>query len=903
MKTLLLGLLFILQITTLHGQSLLKGVVTDAENGYPLPGSALRIIESGKGTATNLDGEFELYTSLQTFNLEVTYIGYKSQQITIALNSDEIKILNIKLSPSTEQLSEVIVSGILQGQSKAYNQQRVSANLINVVAADQIGRFPDPNVAEALQRIPGTNIDRDEGEGRYVIVRGLAPQFTNISINGEQVPSPEAGVRYVALDAIPSNQLASIELTKAIRPDMDGDAVGGSVNLVTQSATSTDLKVNATLAGEYNQLNTNPGGQLSLTLQKRSKDDRFGYMVNANYLPSRRASHKNEMDDWDLGEAIPLQTFELRSYEIRRDRVGFSSTLDFKPNDKSRFYLRTLYSDLIEVEKRRRVDFEYDDEDEIWTITPQTKDRPEQQGVISLNLGGEHLMPNMKIDYESSFSYARQNTPHDNQVYFESEDLNMNFNVSNPLVPRFNTITNEDGDSIDWLNNDNYALDGIEQSSTIAKDQNWTAKFNITKPTKFGDLKFGAKTRLKTKSYRVRTYEEYSYEGDEDLLLSDFQGNYTVDDFGNGAYDFGRQPDVNSVLQFRDNNTSLFENDPEKTLEERTLEEYEATENVYAAYIMDTYTMNRLTVLGGIRYELTTVDYSGGAWDADASEAVVVGGNQDYGFLLPMFHLRYELSNLTNLRAAITRSYARPNFEDLAQGAEFDLSGPEASISNPNLRPVNAWNFDLMLEQYFGTIGVASAGFFYKNLDNFIYRSTYEGTFRGVQNVEITQAINGNNANLYGFEFAIQRGLDFLPGALSGLGLYANYTYTYSEAKLTGLAGTDPNEVSTIALPGQAEHVGNFALYYQKNGYSARLSANFNGAYTTEIDDGDLYRIDDRIQWDFSFSKNINNQWNLFLEAVNITNTRRVDYLTTLATPVTREYYGSWARLGFKLSM
>lgn len=904
MKKLLFLAFLITASLNIYAQALIKGVITDKENGFPLPGATIKVEPTAKGTATNLEGIYTLYVPPGSYMVDVSYLGYKKMSFSLVLEDNQIKELNLQLEPTSSELGEVVVSGILQGQSRAYNQQRSSANLINVVAADQIGRFPDPNVAEALQRIPGTNIDRDEGEGRYVIVRGLAPQFTNISINGEQIPSPEAGVRFMALDAIPSNQLASIELTKAITPDMDGDAVGGSVNLITQTATSKDLQVNATIGGEYNQLNTNPGGQLSLSLAKRSEDNRFGFMVNANYLPSRRASHKNEMDDWQDSDAdVQLETFELRSYEIRRDRVGLSTSFDFKPNERSTYYFRTLYSDLIELENRRRVSFEYDGDDEIWTITSDAKDRPETQGVLSFNLGANHALENILVDYEGSFSYARQYTPHDNNAFFKSDDVFVNLGISNPRIPTINSIVDEDGNAFDWLDNDNFTLDEVEQSTTIAKDQNLTAKVNFTLPTAFGNLKFGAKTRFKNKEYNVRSYEQFAYEGDEDVLLSQFEGSYTVDDFGNGAYDVGRFPDAQRVIDFRNANPTLFENDEEATLEERTLEEFDAQENVYATYLMNTFNLGNLTILGGVRFEHTTVDYTGGAWDADNGESSIISGNTDYSFFLPMLHFRYAANDFTNLRASVTRSYARPNFEDLAQGAEFDLSEPEASISNPLLTPVDAWNLDLMAEHYFGNIGVASIGVFYKNLDNFIYRRTVNGTFRGIDNVEISQAVNGEQADLLGLEMAFQRGLDFLPGILNGLGVYANYTYTWSEASLLGLDGTDEDEVTTIALPGQAEHVGNFALYYQKYGWNARISANFNGAYTTEIDGGDLYRIDDRIQWDLSVSKQIDRRFNVFLEAVNLTNTRRVDYLTTLNTPVTREFYGRWARLGLKVAM
>ena len=149
-------------------------------------------------------------------------MGYNDTTLNVTVSAGLTERLNIALPSQTTELSGVTVTGYLQGQAQALNQQKSADNIKNIIAADQIGRFPDPNAAEALQRIPGVNIERDQGEGRYVLVRGLAPQFTNISVNGEQIPSPEADVRFVALDAIPADQLASMEVTKALTPDMDG---------------------------------------------------------------------------------------------------------------------------------------------------------------------------------------------------------------------------------------------------------------------------------------------------------------------------------------------------------------------------------------------------------------------------------------------------------------------------------------------------------------------------------------------------------------------------------------------------------------------------------------------------------------------------------------------------------
>lgn len=907
---LLCAILFSPSLSFAQSKGIFHGTVIDEELKMPLPGATIKVDGQQLATATNLSGKFDMKLTPGSHTLKITYIGYEPLSIDVEIKAGETISREFILKSRILKTGEIVVTGQLEGQAKALNQQKASETIKNIVAADQISRFPDPNVAEALQRVPGVNVERDEGEGRYVFVRGLSPQYTNISINGEQIPSPEGSVRYMALDAIPSDQLASMEVTKAITPDMDGDAIGGNVNLITRSAESKDLKVNAVIAGEYNQLISEFGYQTALDISQRTEDDKFGYMLNLSYHPSVRGSHKNEMDDWDIGneDGLPeLQTFELRDYHIERNRVGVSTTLDYRFDPNNTIYLRALYSDLREHEDRRRIEFEYDEDDDAWEINKNVKSRPENQGIYSVNLGGIHSMESFNLDYEASYAYARQETPHDRQAYFNIKDMQVDLDISDALVPKIISITDENGDPFCYCSdNDKFEFDKYEDSKTLATDQNFTTKFNLTYPVRFGQnpgkIKFGGKIRLKEKDYKMEAFDEWEYEGDEDLTLDQFLGDYESDDFGDGDYKTGKPVSAKKVRDYFLTHRDDFENDPDATLEEITLANYDASEYVYAGYAMGEIQFNKLMVLAGFRYEFTDVDYTSAEWDSENDAAVKITGQNDYAFFLPMLHLKYSVDPLTSIRAAATYTYARPNFEEMVQGAEFNLDDKEAELGNLNLEPVKSFNLDLFGEHYFGTVGVLSAGVFYKNLSSFIYKKTYDGTFRGVEDVEITQSVNGDDASLFGFELAWQQNLTFLPGVLQGLGVYANYTYTNSKATVKQLAGTDAEETE-IDLPGQAEHVGNFALYYTRGGFNARLSANFNGSFIEEIDGEDLYKIDDRLQIDFSASQQINDNFSIYTEFINLTNQRRVDFYNTLATPATREFYGFWTRFGLKYNL
>ncbi|MDL5047667.1 TonB-dependent receptor [Oscillatoria amoena NRMC-F 0135] len=870
----------------------IKGKVTDNLTGERLPGATVKVANSTTGTVTDLQGEFFLRVKAGTVLLEVSYIGFQSIEYTVDVTSNAVSAVEISLTSDITELENVVITGVLQGQQRALNQQKTADNIKSIVSADQIGRFPDPNVAEALQRVPGVNIERDQGEGRYVLVRGLAPQFTNISINGEQIPSPEPGVRFVALDAIPADQLASMEVTKAITPDMDGDAVGGNVNLITRTAQSETPTIRASLLAGYNNIVKRYNGQGSLEYSQRFLNNKLGVMLNTSYYETDRGSDNWERDDEEM---------ELRLYELVRTRLGLSSTIDYKFNTKNEIYFRSIYNRFTDRELRSRyifvpnVDNSPFEDNEIERLT---KDRLEKQIVSSFNFGGKHLFNKINLDYELAYSEAVQDTPFDIELGFvgEVDGLSIDFE-SNPEYPVF-TVTND----VPYTDNSLYEFDEAAFGSTYALDINKTAKINIGIPFKAGAndglLKFGGKVRFKEKSFRV-TEDVFSWEGGETPTLDQFEGGPADGNFL-GRYSFSPGADVEKFIPFFNANRNAFELNVEDKLSAEAVESYKATEDVYATYLMARIQFNKLMLLGGFRYELTKVGYNFNTvvydFDGDLDEIVPEMGETDYSFLLPQVHARYAINSNTNIRAAFTQSYSRPNFESIVPSQEIDFSGREATIGNPELKPVGATNFDLLGEHYFGTVGVLSGGVFYKKLSDFIFNRRFDATLDGID-LTVNQWQNGESADLFGFELAYQQNLTFLPGVLNGLSVYANYTYTTSNASIEGRGD--------VRLPGQASNVGNFALGYETRRLNVRLALNFNGEYISEVgeeSDEDFF-VKSRVQFDATATYTINPRIRLFAEFLNLTNQPFEVYQGRKDQYVQREFYSWWSRVGVKVDI
>jgi len=281
-KPVLLFLLLLLPFILLAQSGNIQGVVTD-ENGLYLPGANAIIPSLSKGSITNFDGKFTIVDVPEgTYSIKVSYLGYAdlSQEVTVVAH--QTVSIRLSVEQKSVELEGVEVSAYgLSGQSKALNTQKTNLNITNVVSTDQIGKFPDANIGDAVKRIPGITMQMDQGEARNVIVRGLSPQLNSVTLNGSRIPSAEGDNRNVQMDLIPADMIQSIEVSKAVTPDMDADALGGSVNLITRTSPQ-GFRLSATLGSGINFITDKPILNGSVLLGDRSKNDKFGWMISVS---------------------------------------------------------------------------------------------------------------------------------------------------------------------------------------------------------------------------------------------------------------------------------------------------------------------------------------------------------------------------------------------------------------------------------------------------------------------------------------------------------------------------------------------------------------------------------------------------------------------------------------------
>ncbi|MDO6567552.1 TonB-dependent receptor [Alteromonas sp. 1_MG-2023] len=872
--------------TALAADGAIDGTLNDAAKARIYVGAKVRIKELNLVTESQRDGSFRFSAiPAGNYTLEVSYLGEDTVTQKVTVSDDATIRPTIQLGEG-DTLEELLVLGQRSSQASAINQQRTSNRISSVVSADAIGQFPDQNAAESLQRLPGLSIERDQGEGRFVGIRGIDPNLNNVTINGLNIPSPESGVRSVALDVIPSELIQTLEVSKSVTPDMDGDAIGGSVEVTSVSAF--DKKhdtASITAQASQNDLRNEVSPKLSGTFTQKLSPD-WGVAAALSYFDRDFGSDNVESNGED--------EVEQRQYTISRERLGAAVNLDYRPNFNNQYFLRTLYSEFSDEEYRLSNTYTLDGDDS--EIERGSKDRKETQSIFTVALGGEHQLQTWKADWQLGYAKSDEDEPDALYYTFVTENASIAADL-NTIRP---TITQDDAAS----DLSTYELDEISFEDNYTKDTETSIKFDLSRPVNFGEylgeLKLGSKYRSREKD---RDSNIFIYDGDfDDINSADFAASepeYSLGSFGPGL------SSTTMRSYFNENRSSLELAELDSEVESNGAT-YVNEEDIFAAYLMASVDIEKLHVVAGVRYERTDFSTSGMRVELIANEETDVEevvntiweAERDYDHWLPSINARYSFSEKLQLRAAYTQTISRPKFEDVAafqiieSSTEEDdgvfVTEREAEVGNPDLQPYEAQNFDISLEYYPGDIGVLSAGYFYKNIDNFIVYADVAGTEGWEDYDEAIQAINGDSASLHGLE------LSWVKAFNNGFLVAANATFTDSDAT-TFLDG----EKFETQLPNQSDTIGNLNFGYEANDFSLRLAMTYKSENFEEID-GDFLRYEDEhAQLDFTAKYYINNDMQVYFNAININNEPFYNYFDSRNNNAQFEEYGRTFELGF----
>ncbi|KQC30909.1 TonB-dependent receptor [Flagellimonas eckloniae] len=948
--TLLLAPIFLLAQT-----GNIQGTISD-ENGIYLPGANIMITSLEKGAISNFDGRFTIVDIPEgTYTLKVSYLGYSDIEKEVTINANETTEVSFFIEPKSLELQGVEITAYgLSGQSKALNTQKNNLNITNVVSTDQIGKFPDANIGDAVKRIPGITMQVDQGEARNIIVRGLSPQLNSVTLNGSRVPSAEGDNRNVQMDLIPADMIQTIEVSKAVTPDMDADALGGSVNLITRTSPQ-GFRVSTTLGSGINFITDKAILNGSFLIGDRSDNGKFGWMLSASFNDNDFGSDNIEaewtdefeyytgVDDIE-GEPILEQVdvdpyvnvYEQREYLVQRVRRSFSANMDYKFDANNTIFLKTMYNWRDDRENRFRLEHEILDGEDIeigdFTITNgvptrfpvavkrQSKGgidnnrnknrRLEDQRMQNYTLGGDHLWGSLKVDWMTSYAKASEERLNERYAEFESEYIISN-DVFNPRYPRFSAA-----DASDASDFDSFEYSEITEENQYTEEEDVNVFVNFELPSDLfgqgdGSIKFGARGRFKSK-VRDNNFFEFDLEGDFPTLA-----NTPLKDYSDPDYLAGSQYLIGSFASEEWlGGLDLVNGEP--LPEEFLPGNFDVSENVLAGYLMINQKLSdNFSVLAGVRLESTNLESTGNSLtfieeDEDngieeSIEVEEVNAENSYTNILPGVHFKYDVSNSTVLRFAWTNTLARPNYVDLIPRAEIINEDNEIILGNADLEPTTSMNFDVMAEHYFQSVGLLSGGVFYKDIENFIYTfqgETTDDTFgTGTTGYETFQPLNGDGASVFGLEFAFQRQLDFLPGFARNFSLYVNYTYLSSSAD--GIRNEDGDEREDIDLPNTAPNMFNGSLAYADKKFSARLSVNFSDSYIDEIGGNefeDRY-YDTQLFVDFNASFQINSNLSFYADLNNITNQPLRYFQSVKERTQQMEFYGQRLTFGLKYDL
>ncbi|MEL6562289.1 MAG: carboxypeptidase-like regulatory domain-containing protein, partial [Bacteroidota bacterium] len=550
-----LGISLISVETLSQTKGAISGKVIDAELKTELPGATIQIRGTTEGTTSDIYGKYFLSLAPGTYVVEVRFLGYETftREVTI---TDRLITLDFSLSADVGTLDEVVVTAQNLGQRSAINRQIRSNSIVNIVSKDKIESLPDQNAAESVGRLPGVAIQRNGGEGQKVAIRGLSPRFNSITINGERLPSSDANDRSFDLSALSSDAIQGIELFKSWTPNLEGDAIGGTVNFVTKKA---DKDWN----GKFRYLHGYNGQQqefgqhrINFDIGNRFFSDKLGVLLSANYQRADRSQDRFGGDynvQADVNNQGIEETFtENINLEDRletRYRYGATASIDYT-FDRGDIRLFTNYSQTDRDQIRRRRRYRFDSRRQEYELT----DNQTENVLIANTLSGKYIFKNqLEVTMNGSYSRTRITTPFNHSVRFRE---NSAFENTTENFPDINEI-------IGLARNDlsrTFLQRARSDEDNIDFDR-YSSQVDLKLPIKLfrsitGKIQAGGKIRIDRRVRDLRRFQaretdqivsiagaddgsQFPDKNETQIFFSNFEGDFVANSFLDGDFFLG----------------------------------------------------------------------------------------------------------------------------------------------------------------------------------------------------------------------------------------------------------------------------------------------------------------------------------------------------------------------------
>lgn len=930
-----IGLCCLLSSLPFYGQQTVVNVLlVDSISQEPLSFAAWQVVETTQSGASALEGNFKI-VGLEPgdYLLKISYLGYKNLDFPLTVKAGQNKALRLAMLPDAVELDEVVVSAQLEGQRAAIQKQVNADGILNVISKDKINEIPDQNAAETVGRIPGVSLQRDGGEATKVSIRGLSPRYNAITINGERIPATDGEDRSVDLSMVSTDALDGIEVYKSITPDQDGDAVGGTVNFLIKKA-KRGFRGDFRGSLGFNQQQSEFGQpRLSLSLSNRFLKNKLGVIVTGNFQRANRssdlltASYITTGEDGQGNASIQAEDINLADRIETRLRYGGSVTLDYELN-RGEISVSSFLGRLDRDETRYRTRYRPESSRKEYDLRLRNSSQMTWNNTLSgiYNIG----LWNSQLSFGASYAITENNLPDERTIRFREDGAFSGEVDETSLI----SIVASANNNLERTVFQQDRIDNTDVNTTkYTGNIDWKIPFNQGKLSGF--FKMGGKYR---RQFRDRTSERiwsafggidqialdfpdrFQLNSDDRITISQFFGPHDVGEYLNDRYPFRFGPtlDKEALRAFTDTYSDAYYAEDERL----RLQNYRSAESISAAYIMTKIQLaERLTIIPGVRVERTQTSFEGlfgrsfeleGQVFIDAQDTI---GSQDYTELLPMVQLKYQILPWMDVRLAATRTLARPNFFDLIPWQQIDDINQVVQRGNAALQHTTAWNYDLAFS-FYNKYGLFTIGGFHKRLNNVDFQriSRDLDPNSGTTGYRLVTRDNLETEVLvFGAEVDLQTNLNFLPKPLDKLIVGINFTFLRSETLFPQLEvrpGEPPFFIPTVVdtfrsgvLPDQPDNVLNLSLGYEVNGFSARISLLRQGSTLQFV--GDREEIDGYFRafsrWDFALSQKIKDNWSVFYNFNNISNTPEFVFLSAdQGFPIEEEYFGWTMDIGVR---
>lgn len=902
----------------------------------------------------------------------------------------------------------IVVTGIKRSLADSRAVKSKSLGIVDAISAQEIGKFPDTNVAESLQRITGVSIDRTGGEGQSITVRGFGPDFNTVLVNGRQVAS-EAEGRSFSFDTIASELVAGLEVYKTSEAVLPSGGVGSTVNVKTARPFDfKGFKLVGSAKGSYEDVSGKTSPQVSFLVSDTFADGKFGALLAVSHQERKDRLNQAQTDGWLENAGIPQAqinggagfngtVFSPRNFDTKvtfEDRVRDNANLvlQYRPNNNLKFTLDYLYSKF-DV-KTDATSFGH------WFTGPNTKnvkldsngtvtdlyqeiglatdfhskkfDRLTETSLIGLNADWD-VSDKLKLSFDATHTNATRDPNNGgadqlsligyaNRVRFQTDGSFLpwtsGFDTANPNIwsgqqANFDNVVGQPGQTpagvSNYLNPANLRAHVMLRRGWAVDDTSDQFKVNGTwfegNEQGLSRVRFGASNSKETKELSYWSNEpsgvHCTYCGYPDSPVipassvhlfnagSDFLG-------GVSGHDrlFTQWLAHDGEAQF-----AYLEKVSGKNFDAvKTDKSFAVTENTTAAYVQldfaGTLLGKELSTVVGTRYEYTDVSVDGiespieSLKILDQTEMLAqygtkkaVTANSNYDIWLPNMSAKWKWNNNLTLRAAYSKTITRPTLQSMAPVTVIGTTRPGGNLTatsgNPDLKPFISDNFDLSAEYYYGTTNYISLGVFNKSVNNFIVSNAFDETFKTsngsllkdpstgtnplaadaadtVAVFTVTKPVNGESANVKGLELAVQHAF-----GSSGFGVIANATLVTSDAKL------NPADITQkFAITGLSNSY-NLVGYYEKNGLQLRAAYNYRDAFLLSLaqKNGDgVTNVDAYGQLDLSGSYKFNDNFSVFFEGTNVTNSVIKQYGRFKNQFLLAEESGPRWAIGFRMS-